>query len=271
MHSGATSTAGIITGAETVDLQGEGSHGVLLLHGFGDTPQTLGLLARDLHAAGFGVRAPLLPGHGRTVESFITSRRTHWLGFANAELLAMQERYAAVSVAGLSMGGALAAILAARHHDISALVLLAPYVDMPLDHRVAAASHWIWGKAAGARSSRSPRSILDPSEREKNLGYGVYSGRLLYELWKVAAQARVSLAAITVPTLLIQSRNDPRVAPGVAARAYSALGSVKKRLVWTDDGGHIITVDYGRERVFNEVRGWLTASAAPRTTTATAV
>lgn len=260
-------SAGIITGAETIDLQEESSHGVLLLHGFGDTPQTLGLLAHDLHAAGFGVRAPLLPGHGRTVESFIASRRSHWLRFADEELSMMQERYATVSVAGLSMGGALAAILAASHRDISALVLLAPYFDMPLDHRVAAALHWIWGKAAGARSSRSPRSILDPDEREKNLGYGVYSGRLLYELWRLATLARESLASITVPTLLIQSRNDPRIAPAVATRAYAALGAVRKRLVWTDDGGHIITVDYGRERVFNEVREWLMANAPRLTTT----
>jgi hypothetical protein len=38
----------IIKGAETIDLQEGGSHGVLLLHGFGDTPQTLSLLARRL-------------------------------------------------------------------------------------------------------------------------------------------------------------------------------------------------------------------------------
>lgn len=267
MHSAATSPAGIITGAETIDLREESSHGVLLLHGFGDTPQTLGLLANDLHAAGFGVRAPLLPGHGRNVESFIASRRADWLGFAEEELSRMRERHASVSVVGLSMGGALAAILAASHRDISSLVLLAPYVEMPLDYRAAAASHWIWGRAAGACSSRSPRSILDAREREKNLGYGVFSGRLLYELWRLSTVARESLEWITVPTLLIQSRNDPRVAPGVATRAYAALGAVRKKLVWTDEGGHIITVDFGRERVFDEVREWLTVNAPQLATT----
>lgn len=268
MHSGAKSPAGIITGAETIDLPEESSHGVLLLHGFGDTPQTLGLLADDLHSAGLGVRAPLLPGHGRNVESFIASRRADWLRFADDELTLMQNRHASVSIAGLSMGGALATILAATRRDVSSLVLLAPYVDMPMDYRVAAASHWIWGKAAGACSSRSPRSILDPSEREKNLGYGVFSGRLLYELWRLATLARESLASIAVPTLLIQSRNDPRIAPAVATRAYGAIGAVRKKLVWTDDGGHIITVDYGRERVFSEVRDWIMTSAPQLTTTA---
>jgi esterase/lipase len=36
------------------------------------------------------------------------------------------------------------------------------------------------------------------------------------------------------------------------------IGAADKKLVWTTGAGHIITVDYGRERVFNEVERWLT-------------
>ena len=59
--------AAILRGAQTIDLQEEGSPGVLLLHGFGDTPQTLALLARRLKKSGYSVLAPLLPGHGRSM------------------------------------------------------------------------------------------------------------------------------------------------------------------------------------------------------------
>jgi esterase/lipase len=41
--------------------------------------------------------------------------------------------------------------------------------------------------------------------------------------------------------------------------ALVSLAENKKRLVWTEGAGHIITVDYGRERVFEEVRVWLRA------------
>lgn len=249
--------AGTITGAESVDLQEGNSHGVLLLHGFGDTPQTLQLLAREIHAAGYDVRAPLLPGHGRSVRAFMASRREEWMACAREELSRMQSSHASVAVAGLSMGGALAAILAAQCPGIPSLVLMAPYLDMPVSHRIASASHWIWGGVAGPRTSRSPGSILDPAERAKNLGYGVYSGRLLYELWRLAAQARAALAAITSPTLLIQSRTDPRIAPEVAKRALAAIGTHDKKLVWVEGAGHIITVDYGRALVFGEVTAWI--------------
>ena len=60
--------ASVIKGAEAIDMREEGSHGVLLLHGFGDTPQTLSLYAKHLSKAGFAVFAPLLPGHGRTLD-----------------------------------------------------------------------------------------------------------------------------------------------------------------------------------------------------------
>src|SRR3954468_6174860 len=97
----------VIKGAETIDLQEEGSPGVLLLHGFGDTPQTLSLLANKLHKAGFSVLAPLLPGHGRSMRDFDRSTVDDWIDAARHSLNAMQQRGGATSIVGLSMGGAL--------------------------------------------------------------------------------------------------------------------------------------------------------------------
>lgn len=257
MTIGDTAEVEMIPGAEGISLMDGKSSGVLLLHGFGDTPQTLRALAAHLHDSGYDVAAPLLPGHGTNMESFMRSRREDWLACARVELARMQSTHSSVALAGLSMGGALAAILAAETPDIPALVLMAPYLNMPPTLKVAAATHWAWGGLAGARKGSNPGSILDPVERARNLGYGVYSGRLLYELWRLAARARRALAKITVPTLLIQSRDDPRIAPTVARDAFSAIRSADKKLVWVEGAGHIITVDYGRAQVFEQVKQWI--------------
>jgi carboxylesterase len=246
-------------GAESIEMQEGNSRGILLLHGFGDTPQTLQLLARELHASGHDVVAPLLPGHGRNVESFTRSRGSDWIALARSELLRMKATHERVALGGLSMGGALAAVLAAETPGLSALVLMAPYLGMPARLRFLAASHWLWGPVTGTRQSMSPGSILDPVERAKNLGYGVSSGRLLYELWRTAARGRRALRKITVPTLVLQSRNDPRVSPSVAEDAFAAVATAEKKLVWIEGAGHIITVDYGREKLFQEVKSWLAA------------
>ena len=171
----------------------------------------------------------------------------------------MRGRHNSVSVVGLSMGGALAVVLAAEPDDIPALVLIAPYLGMPRVLRLAASTHWAWGRLAGEMNARNPRSIRDPIEREKNLAYGAITGRALFELLKVVRLARKSLPGVKAPTLIIQSREDPRCAPDIAELALKALGVHEKKLVWTEGAGHIITVDYGRERVFSEVEKWLRA------------
>lgn len=260
MPSATTGDAGVRSGAETIDMQEGNSHGILLLHGFGDTPQTLRLLCHHLFEQGFDVKAPLLPGHGTSVSSFMQSRRRDWLACARQDLKSLQATHDRVSVAGLSMGGAIAAILAAENPQLCALVLIAPYLDVSAFQRFASASHWIWGPIAGVRKSSSPRSILNPEERAKNLGYGVYTGRLLYELWRLATQGRRALGRISIPTLLLQSKADPRIPPAIAERALDALGARDKKLEWIEGGGHIITVDYGRDKVFEAVASWMKKS-----------
>jgi carboxylesterase len=252
-------TAAVVRGAQTIDLQEEGSPGVLLLHGFGDTPQTLALLARHLHKCGYSLYVPLLPGHGRDMKAFKKSGAADWIRAARSAFADMRSRHDKVSLVGLSMGGALATIIASEQSEVPALVLIAPYLAMPRLLAFAAATHRFWEKFAGELNSRDPRSIRDPIEREKNLAYGKVTGSALFELLKVVRRARGALRNVRTPTLIIQSRDDPRCTPATAEFTLAAIGSEEKKLIWTEEGGHIVTVDYGRERVFNETEKWLTA------------
>ncbi|MEX2110341.1 MAG: alpha/beta fold hydrolase [Gemmatimonadaceae bacterium] len=249
----------ITAGAEPIDLQEEGSHGALLLHGFGDTPQTLALLAKRLKAAGYGVHAPLLPGHGRNLAAFTKSGADEWAAAARSAFVDMSRRHRSVSIVGLSMGGALAIALTAEVQDVPALALIAPYIEMPRVLSLAASTHRLWGRFAGEISAQSPQSIHDLIERERSLAYGTVTGSGLYQLLKVVRRARKALADVRAPTLLIQSRDDPRCSPRGAEQAMKKLGAREKKLVWTEGAGHVITVDYGRERVYSEVRAWLDA------------
>ncbi|MGI8508230.1 MAG: alpha/beta hydrolase [Gemmatimonadaceae bacterium] len=240
-----------------MDLRAGHARGVLLLHGFGDTPQTLSYMARYLHDRGYDVRVPLLPGHGRDIASFNATSHEAWFDAARSELFAMRARYDWSGLCGLSMGGALAVLLAAQLRDLPSLVLLAPYLGMPLHARAAAATHRLWSDRVGPFRARSSQSILDPEERAASLAYGVVTGRALQELRTVVAKARSALPQVNAPTLIIQSVTDNRIPPGVAKRSLAALGTASKRLVFTRGAGHILTVDYGRERVFAEVQSWL--------------
>lgn len=247
---------GIIPDAHSISLAG-GSRAVLMLHGFGDTPQTLHYLAADLHARGFTVRVPLLPGHGRTLAAFSESRGEQWLSAGRDELAALRAKHPDVALVGLSMGGALAAILAAEPPEPSALVLLAPYLGMPPGVRRAAAAHRLVGVAMPYVSGGGTDSIHDPVERARNRAYGACTPRLLNELRVLVDRGWRALPDVRVPTLLVQSTEDNRITQAVAEGAFARLGAREKRLEWTSGQGHIITVDRGRERVFALVHEWL--------------
>ena len=243
----------------------------LLLHGFGDTPQTLAHLATYLNDRGWTVRVPLLPGHGRTLSEWARTRAADWLDAARAELAALRRQHDAVALVGLSMGGALASVLAAEESArdaasatrdgqtarIVALVLIAPYLAMAWWMRTLAALHHVIAPVMPYAYAGGGPSILDPAEREQNLAYGVTTPRLVNDLAHVVRAARAALPHVTIPTLLVQSRFDNRVRPATAEWALATLGSADKRLVWIDRGGHIITVDHGHEEVASCVHNWL--------------
>lgn len=250
-------------GAGPIDLQADGGRAVLLLHGFGDTPQTLAYLAAYLHAHGWAVRAPLLPGHGRTLDEFAKSRATDWVESARTELKALRARYETVSIVGLSMGGSLATILAAEERGVDGLVLLAPYLSMPTRLRRAASAHHLLGTVFPYLEGRGEQSIRDPAESARNLAYRFTTPRLVFELACVVDRARGAAPAVTAPTLVIQSRQDNRIPPDAAQRAFALFAAANRRLSWTEGNGHIITVDYGRQGVFASVVEWL-AMHAPR-------
>ena len=253
---------GVIPGAGPIDLEAPAAApGVLLLHGFGDTPQTLRYLAVELHQRGYAVLCPLLPGHGRTLRAFAVSRADDWAGAAAAALRTLQERHSDVGLVGLSMGGALAASLAADHPELFALVLLAPYLEVQPAFRRAARLHALLGIAAPYMSGAQGHgeSIHDASERALSLGYGGTTPELLSQLVIASDRGKSALHRITIPTLIVQSRIDNRIMPEVALRSLDAVGAAEKRLEWVTGAGHVITVDYGRDQVAAMTAQWLDA------------
>lgn len=249
---------GVVPGAGSIALpESRTGSAVLLLHGFGDTPQTLTRLAAALHGRGYAVYAPLLPGHGRTLAEFRGSSGAQWIAAARRAMDEVRARHERVGVAGLSMGGALAAIIAAERDDVAALALLAPYLAPPAGVRMLARASSLAGLVLPYLYGQNPKSIRDPEERALALGYCASTPRLIAELVRVADRARAALPEVSAPTLYVQSREDNRLAPDGAVRAFAALGASDKRLEWVAGCGHVITVDYGWERVVELVLAWM--------------
>jgi len=250
--------SGIIAGASGIDAVAPGSVGVLLLHGFGDTPQAFSAIASALQSKGFAVRAPLLPGHGRTIPEFARTDAAAWLDEAARAYDDMARRHDRVVIIGLSMGAAIGAILAGgRPPTLAAFIALAPYIVVAPRVRRLARHRWLIHALAPWLPAADARSIRDDAARAVSLGYGMVSAPLLHELASIADRARQALRQIAAPTLVIMSRDDNRVDAAAVERALADLGAPEQRVVWLKGSGHVITVDHERARVLDEIQGWL--------------
>jgi carboxylesterase len=253
----------VIRGAEPIALDGAGPR-VLLLHGFGDTPQSLQRLARHLHMTmGCTVRVPLLPGHGRDLRAFARAGAADWLAAAHDAFAALgADTAAGVAVVGQSMGGALAVRLAAERDNVTTLVLLAPYLRMMPRVEGLARHHRLASLLTTYVHARAEASIRDPRQRAESLGYGFTPLRTLEELRGMTEAAWAALPRIRVPTLVVQSREDNRIRPADAAGAFERLSAKPKALEWTEGNGHVLSVDFGCDAVYQRVVEWLERFAA---------
>ena len=109
--------------------------------------------AEAFAAAGFAVELPLLPGHGTSLEDMLGTRFPDWAAALEVCYLELAGRCDEVVVAGLSMGGTLAAWLATS-----------PPSDQP--------SHQACGGAAA-----STISVICASDRVPNPWLRPYPGR----------------------------------------------------------------------------------------------
>ncbi|MCC7052586.1 MAG: alpha/beta fold hydrolase [Gemmatimonadaceae bacterium] len=259
---------GIVPGAEPFTLPGSDSHAALLVHGFGDTPQTVRQLGDYLNRThGWTVRGTLLPGHGRDLRAFDRCDATAWRTHVHAEYRQLRQRYDTVVLVGLSMGGALTTIEAAADPSLPALVLLVPYLTPPARaERLAPIAPLINLMVPYLRGGDRNASIFDPDARERSLGAGASPPRRIADLVAVAHDARFAAADVQAPTLLIHSRSDYRIPVPLAERHpgfFTAARVCEQR--WMEGSGHVITVDFCRETVWAETAAWLARHAgAPR-------
>ena len=145
-----------------------------------------------------------------------------------------------------------------------AMVLLTPFVRLSPRGRRIAAFHRVITTVVPYLESRSESSILDPEARSRALGRGVTTPRLVRELSLIVDQAWDVAPGIRVPTLVINSRQDPRITVSDAEATFARLGSDEKALKWATKSGHVVSVDFDRDWVAREIRDWL-ESHVPRT------
>lgn len=248
---------GVIIGAEAREFAGSPTRALLLFHGYNDSPQSLaGVAERIAREGGWTVRLPLLAGHGRTLREFDAWTPEEVLAAAREEYRALCERFPTVAIGGLSMGGAIAMILAAEV-SASAVVLYAPMLFEPTPMKWVRWSSGIWTLFTRYVSGGGSRSIHDPDAMRRIIAYGASTRRSVLTLDRLAQACEVALPKVEEPVLIIQSREDNRLPMAQSELAFSRIGSRDLTVEWRTGAGHVLTVDFGWEEVAMQTVRWL--------------
>ena len=230
----------ILPGAEPMSAPG-GPVGVLVVHGFTGTPQSMRPLADAFADAGYTVEMPLLPGHGTSVDDMLPTRFADWSAAAEQAYTELAERCERVVVAGLSMGGTLTLWLATRHDDIAGIVLVNPACPPPGDSAEAISGLEALVEAGEMTMDAIGSDIADPEQSE--LAYGQTPLSPLVDLLRNADELAGRLDQVRCPVLLCTSPEDHVVHPSNGDHvAASVAGEVER--VSLDRSYHVATLDH---------------------------
>jgi carboxylesterase len=236
-------TSPVMPGAEPFAADGDAT-GVLVLHGFTGSPQSIRPLAEAFADAGFTVDLPLLPGHGTSVDDMMTTSWADWSAATETAYTKLAGRCEQVVVAGLSMGGTLAVWLATRYPEIAGIIVVNPAVE-PIDPSLLDVVHEM--RSQGATTMPGIASdIADPDETE--LAYAEVPLDGLLSLHAAWSELVGSMPSVRVPTLILNSPQDHVVAPSNSDTLAASLAGPVER-VTLERSYHVATRDLDRDLI----------------------
>jgi carboxylesterase len=255
MEEDAVSDEPVLPGAEPFFHDGS-EVGVLVVHGFTGTTQSMRPLGAALAQRGYTVSGPRLAGHGVSPAAMARTGARDWVASAEQAFADLRARCSQVFVTGLSMGGTLTLYLAAKHPDaVAGAIPINGCVEMGGTDMAALA----FDPAAPATVPGIGSDIKDPASRE--LAYPEVPVACFAEIHALVGVTRTLLPRIVCPTLVITSREDHVVPPLNAGIIATRIGARRVEQLWLEDSYHVATLDHDAALIAEAAAGFIRSIA----------
>lgn len=261
-------TIRLLEGAEPFYFPGN-AIGCLVVHGFTAVPQEVRWLGQHLHRQGYTVYGPRLAGHGTSTRDMARTTWREWYADVLAGYALLRTGCSKVFVLGLSMGGDLVLMLAARE-PVDGVIAMSALNRLTLGWLWPLL--WVYGSIGGTLSKHLPPPEQYPLMQavlaeqrvrgEKPIGRICYHrrpARSILQLSALLGQMREGLPLITAPALLINSLTDDLAPYEHMQRNFDRIGSRDKQMIVLEDSDHVITQDRERETVFGAAAEFVAA------------
>lgn len=241
----------IIPTAEPFFFPGKpGQPGCLLIHGFTGAPKEMRWMGEYLSQQGYPSLGVRLAGHATRPEDMIRSRYTDWMASVEDGYHLLSGITNRVYLIGLSMGGILSLLMSTKL-DVAGVVTMSTPYRSPRDQPA-----WAM-KIVSKFFKYQPKSKDDPSDTwfdkaafAEHVSYPQNPVRSGAEFQLLAAEMRAALPEVSVPVLLIHSRNDTYILPENMENIYANLGTSDKNKLYITEAGHVVTRDAAKAQVF---------------------
>ncbi len=240
------------------ELTGGRRIGVLLSHGFTGSPASMRPWGQHLGEQGYGVRAPLLPGHGTTWQDLNTHVWDDWATALTAVFDEMRADHDAVVLGGLSMGGALVLRVAADRPDqVAGVMVVNPAIAtkrldvklLPVLKHVVPSFPAIANdiKKTGIEEYAYPRTPL----------------KAIHSLIRSWRSLRADLPRITAPLIYFRSPEDHVVDGASQPIILSGISSTDVTEVHLPESYHVATLDNDAPTIFDLSTEFVARVSAP--------
>lgn len=243
----------MIDGGEPFFMKGNGSSGVLLIHGFTGLPAGMLLLGEVLNRAGFNVLAPRLAGHGTCESDLMRTTKDDWYNSALDGFYILRGICDKIYVVGHSMGGLLTLKLSIEQ-DIAKIVTLAAPIFVDEGRGLRNLPPREFCSDACIYTERKKLNDVPPAVNN------VYEKTPLvsvHELVDLIEDVKKILPKVTAPILIMQGEEDHTVQPRSARFIMDNVGSSIKKIITVPNAGHLLPFDEQREFVFDATLGFL--------------
>jgi carboxylesterase len=243
-------------------------YGVLILHGFTSSLDTVREVEPPLKALGLPTRMPILRGHcAASPEALRGVTWQDWVADAETAYRDLLKEVDKVIIVGLSMGGLVTLDLAAVHPDTTDSIILA-----------AAALQLASPLAPGRPLSflrpvvklllkkwDTPPNYADKSLEQYNTNYLWAPMDSVMELLKFSKHAQEILPKVTVPALILQSHKDTTVMPQSAETIYRGISTPldQKKIVWFETTEHEMFRDCERPAAIQVLADYIRGRIKP--------
>jgi carboxylesterase len=229
--------------------------GVALCHGFTGSPLSVLPWAEHLAAQGYAVSAPLLPGHGTSWRELARTGWQDWYGTFEDAYLELAARTRSCFVAGLSMGGAIALLTAARHEPAGVSVVNPGLTVYDRRVRVVGLLKYFQRTTIPVQEEMSTAAATEDGDYTRTPLAAVH------ELRKLFTAASRELGQVQAPIQVFKSRTDAVVPPTSLAMLRARAGGRLADVVELPGSGHVATLDVDAPLIFARSADFVQAHA----------